>query len=42
VHRHGHDAILGLARSDHDLAVSLQVAGVLDPGAVMDNPLWVE
>ncbi|MGW7197930.1 hypothetical protein [Streptomyces chryseus] len=42
LHRHGRDEILGLAYSDHDLAVFLEAAGVLDPDAIMDNPLWVE
>ncbi|WP_093802133.1 hypothetical protein [Streptomyces sp. Wb2n-11] len=42
LHRHGRDEILGLAYSDHDLAVFLEAAGVLDPDELMDNPLWVE
>ncbi|MFJ9434875.1 hypothetical protein ACIRQY_35280 [Streptomyces sp. NPDC101490] len=42
VHRAGRDEILGLAHSDHDLAVFLEAAGVLDPESVIDDPSWVE
>ncbi|MFJ4908528.1 hypothetical protein ACIQCR_16890 [Streptomyces sp. NPDC093249] len=42
VHRAGRDEILGLAHSDHDLAVFLEAAGILDPESVIDDPSWVE
>lgn len=41
-HRHGRDAILGTAFSDHDLVVFLEAAGVPDPDRVLDDPEWVE
>ncbi|MFD6349997.1 hypothetical protein ACFWF9_35550 [Streptomyces roseolus] len=42
VHRHGRDEILGVAYSDHDLAVFLERSGVSDPETVIDDPAWVE
>ncbi|GAB7032133.1 hypothetical protein JCM4914_35940 [Streptomyces platensis subsp. malvinus] len=33
---------LGTAFSDHDLCVFIEKAGMTDPGAVMDDPSWVE
>ncbi|MFE2533738.1 hypothetical protein [Streptomyces sp. NPDC059371] len=42
VHSHGRDQILGIAYSDHDLVVFLESAGVAEPEAVLDDPLWVE
>ncbi|GAA3917577.1 hypothetical protein GCM10023084_80570 [Streptomyces lacrimifluminis] len=42
VHDSGRDEILGTAYSDHDLVVFLEGAGVADPEAVLDDPLWVE
>ncbi|MGW1887233.1 hypothetical protein [Streptomyces sp. NPDC001970] len=42
VHRAGHDEILGLAHSDHDLIVCLEAAGILDAARVIDDPAWVE
>jgi hypothetical protein len=39
LHRHGRDEILRLARSDHDLVVFLQAAGVIDPDTVLDDSL---
>ncbi|MFJ3099110.1 hypothetical protein [Streptomyces hydrogenans] len=38
----GHDEILGLAHSDHDLVVFLEAAGILDPETIIDDPAWVE
>ncbi|MFC8957495.1 hypothetical protein ACFT8P_33405 [Streptomyces sp. NPDC057101] len=40
-HRPGHDEILGIAYSDHDLTVFLDRAGVPDPDAAIDDPAWV-
>ncbi|MFI8421152.1 hypothetical protein [Streptomyces sp. NPDC085460] len=34
-------AYLGLAHSDHELVVFLEGAGLLDPEAILDDPLWV-
>ncbi|MEV8103173.1 hypothetical protein [Streptomyces sp. NPDC088135] len=42
VHRNGRDEILGLARSDHDLTVFLEAAGIIDPESILDDPRWVE
>ncbi|WP_229695701.1 hypothetical protein [Streptomyces lacrimifluminis] len=42
MHDSGRDEILGTAYSDHDLVVFLEGAGVADPEAVLDDPLWVE
>ncbi|WP_435280080.1 hypothetical protein [Streptomyces sp. 1222.5] len=42
VHRHGHDAILGTAYSDHDLVRLLRAAGIADPDWVLDDPRWVQ
>ncbi|MFD9053461.1 hypothetical protein [Streptomyces zaomyceticus] len=42
MHRAGHDEILGLAHSDHDLIVFLEAAGVPDPETVIDDMAWVE
>jgi hypothetical protein len=42
VHSHGNDEILGTAYSDHDLVVFLEGAGIPDPEAILDDPLWVE
>ncbi|OEJ35121.1 hypothetical protein [Streptomyces subrutilus] len=42
LHREGHDAPLGLARSDHDLIVFLEAAGVIEPENVLDDPQLVE
>ncbi|MFD8064634.1 hypothetical protein [Streptomyces parvulus] len=42
VHRRGRDEILGVAHSDHDLAVFLEGAGIADPEALLDDPRWVE
>ena len=34
--------ILGLAHSDHELAVFLEAAGIMDPELILDDPRWVE
>ncbi|MEU9235566.1 hypothetical protein [Streptomyces subrutilus] len=42
LHRDGHEEPLGLARSDHDLIVFLEAAGVIEPDNVLDDPQLVE
>ncbi|MBM9624600.1 hypothetical protein [Streptomyces zhihengii] len=39
--RTGRREILGLAHSDDDLVVLLENAGIVDPGALLDDPQWV-
>ncbi|MFJ2589723.1 hypothetical protein [Streptomyces sp. NPDC087538] len=42
VHRNGQVEVLGLAHSDHELAVFLEAAGIVDPESILDDPRWVE
>ncbi|MFF7331817.1 hypothetical protein [Streptomyces sp. NPDC008150] len=42
VHSDGRDEVLGIAYSDHDLAVFLAAAGVADPEAIVNDPQWLE
>ncbi|MET9720491.1 hypothetical protein ABZZ46_34520 [Streptomyces rochei] len=40
--RGGHEKVLGLAHSDHDVVVFLEAAGIGDADAALDDPQCVQ